>query len=219
MVHFKFYCHNPCDEDNILLFRPVIAPNVQNAILARVTELLSGVAQFNIERQIISRTKQKNRKRPIKNTKPRDSVEEPPAEQGDSLPSTVSDAPSTSSPPAILRSITIGINEVTKRLESHCQIPRSKLPTSLDESMEPASGASSRIGVVIVCKPDIDPPLLVAHIPHLVAACNNVSRTSGKMAKLVTLPKGSELALSQALGLRRAAVLELDVSPAEMDAS
>lgn len=219
MVRFEFYCYNPCDKDNIVLCRPVIAPNVQNAILARVTELLSGVAQFNIERQRISHTKQKNRKRPNKNTNLGDSVEEHPAEQGDSLPTTVSDAPSTSSPPAILRSITIGINEVTKRLESHCKIPRLKLPTSSDESMEPATRASSRIGVVVVCKPDIDPPLLVAHIPHLVAACNNVSRSSGKMAKLVTLPKGSEFALSQALGLRRAAVLELDVSTAEMDAS
>lgn len=71
---------------------------------------------------------------------------------------------------------------------------------------------SAQIGVVLVCRSDIDPPLLVSHIPHLVAACNGAPSTIDRRVKLVTLPKGAEDTLSEAFGLRRVAVIALNVS-------
>ncbi|KZT61211.1 hypothetical protein CALCODRAFT_47148 [Calocera cornea HHB12733] len=67
--------------------------------------------------------------------------------------------------------------------------------------------------VILVCRPDISPPLLVAHLPLLVAAYNSLlplSELDGAGVHLVTLPKGGELALAASVGLRRVAVLAFD---------
>lgn len=111
-------------------------------------------------------------------------------------------------PPAVLRNVTIGINEVTKRLEEQCKVPRRVLCSPSANESEDRSGS---VRTVLVCRPDIDPPLLVAHILPLVAACNNVLKALNETVKLVTLPKGAEFALSQAVGLRRVAIVALDV--------
>ncbi|KAH7886092.1 hypothetical protein F5I97DRAFT_1809573, partial [Phlebopus sp. FC_14] len=111
-------------------------------------------------------------------------------------------------------SLTVGINQVTRALEGQLRslrkhaVVRSSTPSSDHQESSPACSA---VAVVFVCCVDVDPPLLVDHIPHLVAACNSMRPTSEKEAhdivKLVPLPKGSEVGISQVLGLRRAAVL------------
>ncbi|KAL5533577.1 hypothetical protein ACEPAG_37 [Sanghuangporus baumii] len=91
--------------------------------------------------------------------------------------------------------------------------------SNLNVSSDPAASRAS-IRTVLVCLPDIDPPLLVAHIPYLVAACNSKANYSNNDSsathdpsariKLISLPKGAEVKLAQATGLRRISVLALD---------
>ena len=101
-----------------------------------------------------------------------------------------------------------GINAVTKRLEhqSHnLRRPTIVIPTPTVE-IQP----SLPFKYIFVCRQDVDPAILVDHLPHLVASCN--SAQASNHVKLVPLPKGSELVLAQTLGIRRVAVLGIDVS-------
>ena len=183
---------------------------MQNAVLARLTELLGDVAEFYRERRT-KRRKGRHLERNVDDdeTSKDNAVDDAPSEHGHSLLHPI--AP-TLHPPPILHDITIGINAVTKELERLCQAPRMTISGPSRDINESKSGPSSRIRAVIICKADIDPPTLISHFPYLVAACNNVLRVSGKTIKLVTLPKGSEFTLSQAVGLPRVAVLALNVS-------
>ncbi|KAL5494602.1 POP3 [Sanghuangporus weigelae] len=91
--------------------------------------------------------------------------------------------------------------------------------SNLNVSSDPAA-TRAPIRTVLVCLPDIDPPLLVAHIPYLVAACNSKANYNNNDSsathdpsariKLISLPKGAEVKLAQATGLRRISVLALD---------
>ncbi|KAG9123406.1 hypothetical protein FRC07_014979, partial [Ceratobasidium sp. 392] len=106
--------------------------------------------------------------------------------------------------PPLLKHCTFGINEVTKRLEALAK------PTLTAEAC-PTS--RPRLRAVLVCRSDVDPPLLIAHLPILVATCNSsLSTDSGddKFVKLVTLPMGAEHSLAEITGLRRVAVMALD---------
>jgi ribonuclease P/MRP protein subunit POP3 len=117
----------------------------------------------------------------------------------------------------IVRHLIVGINEVTKSLERQAKHTRRKLTVS-DKGNITHADIQPFIKFVFVCRADIDPPLLVAHLPHLVAACNSYVRDHGSSGefldavKVVPLPKGAELSLAEAIGFRRAAVLALDVS-------
>ena len=253
--------------------------DVQNALLNRLLELLSGVAEYNLARQKQSRTARKQ-KRVQKKRKDEahqisgDTMGEEQAQQQRSNHENMSEthsraSQSTCSPPEILRAVTVGINEVTKRLEEQCRRPRELLarasgdlghdiskerrnaeennnndkdsnaevnlsdtdtvvPTrsatadttislasaSTLRSQPSVSGPSPRAPIhsVFVCRSDIDPPLLVSHIPYLVAACNSAVKDSNTPhLKLVSLPKGAESKLAQETGLRRVAVLAIDV--------
>jgi ribonuclease P/MRP protein subunit POP3 len=116
------------------------------------------------------------------------------------------------------RHLTVGINEVTKSLERQAKYTRHKLTVSDKGNITHADDIQPLIKFVFVCRADIDPPLLVAHLPHLVAACNSCVRDqaspgeSSDAVKVVPLPKGAELSLAEAIGFRRVAVLALDVS-------
>jgi len=112
---------------------------------------------------------------------------------------------SDTEPPAILNHLTIGINQVTKRLESHVKSSR----TVVVSDKPIAAECRSAIKIVFVCRADVDPPLLIAHLPHLVAACNTFSAFPNSI-KLVPLPKGAEASLAEALRLRRVAVIAID---------
>ncbi|KAG9081575.1 hypothetical protein FRC06_005503, partial [Ceratobasidium sp. 370] len=62
--------------------------------------------------------------------------------------------------PPLLKHCTFGVNEVTKRLEALAK------PTPTDGGH---STPRPRLRAVLVCRSDVDPPLLIAHFPILVA--------------------------------------------------
>ncbi|KAI6047917.1 hypothetical protein EDC04DRAFT_2620554 [Pisolithus marmoratus] len=107
-------------------------------------------------------------------------------------------------------SVVIGINQITRALEH--QIRFARMLTIVHDPGQPANSQEpcSELSVVFACSSDVNPPTLVEHIPHLVAACNSLLTTKGgptTKVKLVPLPKGSESILARAVGLRTAAVI------------
>jgi len=114
--------------------------------------------------------------------------------------------------PEILRHLFIGINEVTRRLEAQVQEARLQFKLSTEKT---EMCSRPQIEVLFVCNDDIDPPIFVSHLPHLVAAYNSVKNVNP--IKAITLPKGSEAKLAAATGLRRLAVVGIDAYPPLMD--
>lgn len=115
-------------------------------------------------------------------------------------------------PPAILSHIVVGINHVTKRLEGRLEHLSAKKKAVVGAALaaeEPSPPPPLKY--VLVCTGDIDPPALVAHVPHLVAGCNSNSTT--EVTCLVPLHKGAEAQLAQAFGLPRASVVGIAVCP------
>lgn len=127
-------------------------------------------------------------------------------------PENADDTPGTSEP-AILPHLAIGINQVTKRLEAQARLLR-QAAFSTSDSSTTVTATHRPLRVVFVCREDIDPPMLVAHIPTLIASYNSASsaRSTESLVKLVPLAKGAEFTLAAAFGLRRVAVMALDVS-------
>lgn len=162
--------------------------------------MLDGVSKQHLKRS------QENRKR--KREKALESVTHSKRQQMDEKPSSASEEPTVSvESHSVLQHITVGINEVTKRLETHI---RDNRRITVKASSTPTYGNSrATLGVVLVCRADIDPPILIDHIPPLIAIFN--STQPKHPIKVVLLPKGAETSLAQAMGLRRAAVLGLDV--------
>lgn len=124
------------------------------------------------------------------------------------------------SAPPIVAHLTIGINEVTKRLESqaHSRRLRMSIRASTQDPAEISTSASkpepecASLAYVFVCRADIDPPLLVAHLPELVASCNTpLPCLKSSPVHLITLPKQAESTLAETVGLRCVSVLALDV--------
>ncbi len=109
-------------------------------------------------------------------------------------------------PPIFLRHLSYGINVITKRLELQTQSAR--LPNILPLP-ETSQIPPKPLKYVFVCRADVDPPLLIEHLPHLVAAYNSVRPS--QYVKLIPLPQGSESVLAQILGIRRVTALGLDV--------
>ncbi|KAG9089751.1 hypothetical protein FS749_001088 [Ceratobasidium sp. UAMH 11750] len=108
--------------------------------------------------------------------------------------------------PPLLKHCTFGINEVTKRLEA---LAKPSLTAEIRSASMP------RLRAVLVCRSDIDPPLLIAHFPILVATSNSslpADSSDDKYVKLVALPMRAEHTLAEVTGLRRVAVMALDVS-------
>lgn len=119
--------------------------------------------------------------------------------------------------PAIMHGLFTGINEVTKKLEHQCVSAQGfSIPIDSRTTSFPEPASSPTIGLILVCRADVDPPLLTAHIPYLAAACNAHTNSPEHYVKLVPLPKSAEATLAHALGLRRTAVLALDVSPSNL---
>jgi len=125
---------------------------------------------------------------------------------GESGSAELSEHSSGPTPPLVLGHIVYGINAVTKRLEIQSRNARRPLVFSSDESI---TMKGLPLKYLFVCRADVDPPLLVDHLPHLVAACN--SGGTRNLLKIVPLPKGAELALAQKLGIRRVTTLGADM--------
>jgi ribonuclease P/MRP protein subunit POP3 len=203
----------------VCALRPSVPTNVQNSILALVIALMEGIAGYHVNRGKGSRKRKREhelgptqKKRRMDNEIADSSMEVISGETqsgaaGDVLLSSPTDGTSVLEPPKILQHLTVGINEVTKRLESQIQQSRVTVVTTAEASR--IAIPRPHLKFILVCRSDIDPPLLIDHLPHLVAAHN--SNQTDDVVKLVPLPKGAESSLAQALGLRRAAVVGIDV--------
>jgi len=113
------------------------------------------------------------------------------------------------STPPIISHITVGINEVTKALETEIRSSRQVVVTS-DTTFDTTQPLT---GVIFICHADLDTPAIVAHLPQLIALCNS-ARPHGHKIKVVPLPAGAQSAIAHALGYtRRISVMALDVSP------
>ncbi|KAI0652104.1 hypothetical protein C8Q79DRAFT_936129 [Trametes meyenii] len=211
---------------------PMVPLNVQNAILACLVEILSGVAECHLSREQASRRKRKRTysSRGVNAAAKAPNLVNEDAAHGDRSTAvdggvsthrrllqdrTPASTAAVTSP--ILQSLTIGINEVTKRLEglasSHrCTISsddkKHNSPTAKTD--KPSSGAR----LVVACRADVNPPALIAHIPNLVAAVNSLQARFSDAGRtwLVSLPKGSEHTLAEAVGLRRTSILLIEES-------
>jgi len=204
--------------------------------LARVISILDGVSGYRNARGQENRKRKRPRRREttegVGNQKKKQRVDAESMEHGMDLDIPVdvtvipgslnaaavvvaSSAPpedSQSGPPTILRHITVGINEVTKRLES--QIESARRTMMVPDAVSVGSSKSRPVlKIIFVCRADIDPPLLIEHLPHLVAAFNSsqLSSQTSESIKIVPLPNGAEFALAEAMGLRRVAVMAIDV--------
>ena len=214
--------------------RPSVPVNVQNAVLSRLILSLEGVAAHHATK-ITERHERKRRhgsqqtgpnKRSKTSAGNEDGTSDPIATPvgTPSVPNEPMDTQDTDqevvSPtvPQITPHLILGINQVTKRLEHQARAYRQTLSATktLTDNGTYEPPPSRPISIVFVCRADVDPPLLISHLPTLIASCNS-SRNSLKdpeshpPIKLVPVPKGSESLLADATGLRRLAVLALDV--------
>ena len=220
--------------------RPYVPHNVQKTTLASLVTILAGVGVYQLERRLAARKHKrarhnKERKQKVGETKRRKVGDEAMTvdnndvgttpqntlEQGNHIMEVDAEPDIELSPaPPIVAHLTIGINGVTKRLESQAQSRR--LRTSIYASTpDPAATSLSAskpgperasLAYIFVCRADIDPPLLVAHLPELVASCNAPAPSiQTPPVHLITLPKLAESTLAETIGLRRVSVLALDV--------
>lgn len=140
---------------------------------------------------------------------PTNTVQDTPNIIIDEVVATVGDTEPLTSP-AALSNIVFGINEISKRLEaqiaSYRQRPRDHTTTAIPPPRPP-------LRFVFACIQDIDPPALLEHFPLLVATCNasRARSNTDKDVLLIPLPKNAEGALTEAVKLRRTAVIALDV--------
>jgi ribonuclease P/MRP protein subunit POP3 len=103
----------------------------------------------------------------------------------------------------------VGINEVTKTLETEVRLGRQTVITT----NKAPDVAPVLTRVIFICYEDLDTPAIVAHLPQLVALCN-AARPDDCKVKVVQLPAGAQTSLVDALGfLKRISVMALDVSP------
>ena len=208
-------------------YRPSVPANLQNAIFACIMDMLGGVADHYFEREHSSRKRNRSGQPPQTEGSKRaktdqGSVPTNPSETICSSNGGVLDADvlATAPIPPVLLSLTVGINEVTKRLERLAASHRSHVETRPDQgdllpNATPTTPLPSRL--VIACRADVDPPILLAHIPNLVAMCNSARRVYGTESPqrggtwLVPMPKGAEETLSRAMNLRRVSILLVEV--------
>ena len=211
--------------------RPSVPVNVQNAVLSRLILSLEGVAAHHASRT--AQTRGEKRQRKSQKTGPNKRRKTPTGNEGGiSVPITmpVGSSPAPDEPmdvrttdqevvtpaaPPIIPHLILGINRVTKRLEDQARAYRQTL-TATKTITDDGISQPPLISVVFVCRADVDPPLLISHLPTLIASCNSSRSTltdpnSYPPIKLVPVPKGSESLLADATGLRRLAVLALDV--------
>lgn len=178
--------------------RPIISSGLQQRILTQLITLFDGVAAHY---QCVRDTRKQTR-----------AAISSSHEQGGSH---VGETNQGSAPaPPIIPHITVGINEVTKALETEVRSSRHwqtvVISSPAIEKMEASTSA------IFICYEDLDTPALVAHLPQLVALCNS-ARSENHKLKVIQLPAGAQSSLVNALGyLSRVSVLALDVWPCRL---
>ncbi|KAK0471703.1 hypothetical protein IW261DRAFT_1511180, partial [Armillaria novae-zelandiae] len=108
-------------------------------------------------------------------------------------PADISDHADIPLPSPILKNLVVGINAVTKRLECQIQAASHKVVISSSSSTEESYQQPQPLKYIFVCRTDVDPPILIDHIPHLVASFNSCKPF--EPIKLIPLPKGTEATL------------------------
>ncbi|KAF8260741.1 hypothetical protein EI94DRAFT_1747673 [Lactarius quietus] len=175
---------------------PTVSPSLQESILLQLITLLDGVAAYY-------QCARNERKKARLATNSSDQKQDVTPSNSDSE----SRAQPTSAPP-ITSHITLGINEVTKALETEIRSSRQVVVTS-DTTFDTTQPLTS---VIFICHADLDNPAIVAHLPQLIALCNS-ARHHGHKIKVLLLPAGAESSIARALGYpRRVSVMALDVS-------
>jgi len=185
---------------------------------------LEGLSTFHSSRDILNRKRKRQllaQRHPNKRSKTSADNTSPTSHQitSSDVPNIESDSLAQHPPPAILPHLIIGINQVTKRLESQARTYRETIALNDQKNTE---DPIKPIRVVFVCRADVDPPLLIAHLPTLVASCNSSRRVLTNPAgyppvKLIPLPLGAEFALAEATGLRRLSIIALDADTPDLD--
>lgn len=177
--------------------------NVQNVVLARLVAALENIPpRIQASRKLVHKTRNSGHQRNADIT-----------EEIQTSPSRTPDPACADSVFGASPHLVIGINSVTRALESQLRLTRRHVIVdnpSQNSDQPPPHPTPLPIVVVFVCCADIDPTALVDHIPYLVAGCNS-PRNVTQLIKLVPLPKGSEPTISQILGVRRAAVVAFRV--------
>ncbi|KAJ7597498.1 hypothetical protein C8J56DRAFT_772768 [Mycena floridula] len=189
---------------------PSVPVNVQNLVLAQLSLMLEGLSEYHR----IHGEANRKRKRALKQGAARKKSRlEPTDSEAVSLPTETpaetEEASVEESPmvPSIFSHLVMGINEVTKRLEGQVQSCRERIKAT-DAEPEPLLVRPCSLKTVFVCRADVDPPILIDHLPQLVAAVNSTG--TAETVILVPLPKGAESTLSELLGIRRIATFGLD---------
>ncbi|KAF7320475.1 hypothetical protein MKEN_00832400 [Mycena kentingensis (nom. inval.)] len=169
---------------------PSIPMSVQTTTLDLILEMLGNVAEYRSIRK-------RAHKGPDVSNKKRKIGEDASAVVGDS---SQTDAPppleNDNDRPAILNHISFGINQVSKRLDAQIRLVRKVT-------------SSSSVGVISIH------PVLIDHFPHQIAAYN--AGKPEQPLKMIYLPAGAEARLAVAMGVRRIAVLALDVDAPGLD--
>ncbi|KAF8922027.1 hypothetical protein CPB85DRAFT_1265553 [Mucidula mucida] len=202
---------------------PSVPVNMQNLILAQIISLLEDLSTYNRTRSDESRkrkreahTEQAARKKQKTGNEANAPNQESTAMEmeADLAPAIDSSNPSSSTkhpPPAprIQKHLVVGINAVTKRLEYQIQKTRHTVTVSTSSLSTPSTDLPlPSIKYLFVCRADVDPPILIDHLPHLVASYNSAKPSDP--IKLVPLPKGAEFTLAKCLNVRRVAAFALD---------
>lgn len=213
--------------ERVTRYRPAVAVNVQNTLLARIISMAEGVSQYHFSRKHWARETRRQRKR--KRTSNPSASEDQSTDVEPIEPITATspqlslsqgtrnvEGTSIADKPPVLDHFTFGINEVTRLLEDTSKSSRRRV--IVDETGTAEQPNRQFSGLVLVCRGDVDPPILISHLPYLVAACNSAHSHSGTTSQptdqiwLVPLSKGAEISLTHAMGLRRVSVMAVDVS-------
>ncbi|KAJ8072919.1 RNase P and RNase MRP subunit [Marasmius tenuissimus] len=227
-VVFKPVLDNP-----FRVYWPSIPVNLQNLILAHTVTLLDGVSEYHRSRNLANRKRkraknenEKPKKKAKKDGMSVDQVDQVDVEAGPAQmeQDTLQDLQTQTQPldqPPVLSHVTIGINTVTKRLET--QLGQQRRNTTISSSTSAPETdpppLPSPIRVVLVCRADVNPPILIDHIPHIVAGYNSSLPSGGedKAILLIPLPAGAEHTLADAFNLRRVAVVGLDAGTPNLE--
>ncbi|CAG8784314.1 15531_t:CDS:2 [Racocetra persica] len=193
---------------------PEVSLEDQQIILEELCDLLSAVGDYKRKKVTYRRNLRLNRRKGV----------------------TIDDETVTSSksialppPPPILSHIVIGINDVTRHLE---QTISPNIKTNFKRKyaqgfLDPLISTNTNnqltnpspiviqnehltsLRMIFVCKADISPPHLCAHLPIMSSIARDVL--------LVPLPSGAEELISNKLGIRRASCIGVKIKTPEFD--
>ncbi|KAF8347084.1 hypothetical protein F5887DRAFT_1073154 [Amanita rubescens] len=183
---------------------PKISINVQTELLAHLISILEGVAEYHLALRRLSRKRKRGKARD----------EEEDGEEKEDVDSRSLPSESDTRVRSIIDHLVIGLNAVTKRLEEQVRKRPHSVTITEDQPTAEMQKTKRDLCLVLACRADVDPPLLIDHLPHLVASCNAMQKESVRIA---SLPEGAEGTLAKSLGIHRVTVIGLDAEFPVMD--